>query len=383
MRGHSDPQLSMLTLQTPEQMVPKDHALRPVKALADAALQEMSPLFDEVYASTGRRSVPPETLLKGALLMALFSVRSERMLCEQLQYNMLFRWFLDMDLSSTPFDHSTFTKNRKRLMEHDVAREFFVRVVQQAQDAGLMSAEHFTVDGTLIDAWASLKSFRPREQAEAHREQVEARRKKRNKRKAQKKKGDGPRGGHGSNVDRSFHGEKRRNDTHASSTDPEAKLIRKGLGKEARLSFAGHALMENRNGLVVDFRISEANGRAEREVGLAMLDEVSGKRRITVGADRGYDTRDFVAGCRERNVTPHVAGKAKNSAIDGRTRRHGSYEVSQRKRKRVEEIFGWAKTFGGLRKTRFRGQARTQLAAYLVATAYNLMRMARLMPTPT
>lgn len=372
----------MLSLHTPEQMVPADHPLRRVKELADAALKELSPVFDEMYASTGRQSVPPETLLKGSLLMALFTVRSERMLCEQLRYNMLFRWFLDMNLSDAPFDHSTFSKNRERIMDHDVSRLFFESVVAQATKARLMSSEHFTVDGTLIEAWASLKSFRPKEEAAEHQ------RKERNRRKAAKNKrkgkgGKGPRGGGGgSNPSVSFHGQKRRNDTHESTTDPESKLFRKGYGKEAKLYFSAHALMENRNGLLVDLRIAQANGRAEREVALEML-RTAGRTRRTVGADKAYDTSDFVDGCRKRGVTPHVAQHNNNrrSRIDTRTTRHDGYSVSQRVRKRVEEIFGWAKTVGGFRRTRFKGQRRTQAAAYIVGAAYNLMRMMKLLPT--
>lgn len=371
----------MLSLQTPEQMVPADHPLRRVKELADAALKELSSAFDEMYASSGRQSVPPETLLKGSLLMALFTVRSERMLCEQIRYNMLFRWFLDMNLSDEPFDHSTFSKNRERIMNHDVSRRFFESVVAQATTAGLMSSEHFTVDGTLIEASASLKSFRPKEEAAEHR------RKERNRRKAAKNKGKGkggkgPRGGGGrSNPTVSFHGQKRRNDTHESTTDPEAKLFRKGYGKEAKLCFSAHALMENRNGLLVDLRIAEANGKAEREVALEML-STAGRTRRTVGADKGYDTTDFVEGCRERGITPHVAQHNSNrrSRVDARTTRHGGYSISQRVRKRVEEIFGWAKTVGGFRRTRFKGQRRTQAAAYIVGAAYNLMRMVKLLP---
>lgn len=371
----------MLSLQTPEQMVPAGHPLRTVKALADEALKELSPVFDEMYASTGRSSVPPETLLKGELLIALFTIRSERLLCEQLSYNMLYRWFLDMGVSGEPFDASTFSKNRKRLMAHDVSRLFFEQVVAQATKARLMSSEHFTVDGTLIEAWASMKSFRPKSEAAEHRRQV------RNRRKASKSKrkggrGKGPRGGGGgSNPTVSFHGQTRKNDTHESTTDPEAKLYRKGYGKEAKLCFSAHALMENRNGLLVDLRIAEANGYAERTVALAMLDK-AGRTRRTVGADKGYDTSDFVEGCRERGVVPHVAQHTKNrrSRIDERTTRHAGYAVSQRIRKRVEEIFGWAKTTGGFRRTRFLGKRRTQAAAYVVGAAYNLMRMTRLMP---
>lgn len=371
--------MTMLTLQSPERMVPVGHPLRRIKELADAALRDLSPVFDTMYASTGRASVPPETLLKGSLLMALFTVRSERLLCEQLHYNMLYRWFLDMNLVDEPFDHSTFTKNRERLMDHDVARLFFERIVAQATQAGLMSSEHFTVDGTLIEAWASLKSFRPKDEG------AETRRRDRNRRKAGKqrkkgKRGSGPRGG-GSNPTVNFHGEKRSNETHESTTDPEAKLFRKGYGKEAKLYFSAHALMENRNGLLANLVIDEASGTAERRVALEMLKK-AGRSRKTVGADKGYDTADFVAGCRAMGVTPHVAQHTTNrrSRIDERTTGHHGYSISQRIRKRVEEIFGWGKTVGAFRRTRLKGKRRTQLAAYIVGAAYNLTRMVRLLP---
>lgn len=375
MRGETSKQTSMLVLRSPEDMVPQDHPLRGVKKLADAALKEMSGRFDAMYSTSGRESVPPETLLKGSLLIALFSLRSERMLCEQLTYNMLFRWFLDMDMTRTPFDHSTFSKNRERLMEHDVAREFFRRVVEQARHARLMSSEHFTVDGTLIEAWASLKSFLPKEQA----------RKERNRRKAKRKNDRGGKGGDsgGSNPSVNFHGEKRTNETHESKTDPESKLYRKGDSQPARLYFGAHALMENRNGLLVDLRIAEANGTAERDTALLMLaEELPGSKQLTVGADKGYDAREFVDICRWIGVTPHVAQNTTNrrSAVDARTTMHPGYAVSQRVRKRVEEIFGWMKTVGGFRRTRFKGRRRTQLAAYLTAAAYNLLRMNRLLP---
>jgi transposase len=325
-----------------------------VKELADAALRELSPVFDAMYSTSGRDSVPPERLLKASVLMALYSVRSERLFCEQLGYNLLFRWFLDMDMSEPPFEHSTFSKNRARLLAHDVATQFFVQVVAQAKAARLMSDEHFTVDGTLIESWASLKSF---------------------KKKGDDKRPPDDRG----NPTVNFHGEKRSNKTHESTTDPESKLMRKGLGKEAKLSFSAHALMENRNGLLVDFRVDQADGRAEWRNALQMLDDTrSEDSRVTLGGDKGYDTRDFVAACRERNVVPHVAQK-QSSAIDGRTTRHRGYEISNVIRKRVEEIFGWMKTIGGFRRTRFRGVARTALAGTIVAAAYNLLRMSKLL----
>jgi transposase len=365
MRGTDTKQSSMLALMSPESVVPSKHPLRRVRGLADAILAKLSPTFDAMYSVIGRPSIPPERLLKATVLMALYSVRSERLLCEQLGYNLLFRWFLDMDMIEPAPDHSTFSRNRERLLEHDVAGEFFRAVVDQARHEKLMSDEHFTVDGTLIEAMASLKSFRPKND--------------------DKDDGKGP-PNHPGNRWVDFHGEKRSNETHESKTDPEAKLMRKGLGKEAKLSYSAHALMENRYGLLVDFRVGEANGRAEREIALQMIDEaLPGDRCITLGADKGYDTRDFVAACRERNVVPHVAQNQhahRRSAIDNRTTRHPGYSVSQRIRKRVEEIFGWTKTVANFRRTRFRGTARTQLAAYFVGAAYNLLRMAKLLPLP-
>jgi transposase len=313
-----------------------------------------------MYASMGRASVPPERLLKGSLLMALFTVRSERLFCEQLAYNLMFRWFLDMDLTEKPFDHSTFSQNRDRLLEHQVARNFFVQVVEHVRSKRLLSEEHFTVDGTLIEAWASLKSLRPQDE----------------------KPEDRPPPDDKGNPTVDFRGEKRSNDTHVSTTDEEAKLARKGHGKEARLSYGAHALMENRNGFLVDLHVAGVLDETEREAAVRMLDRsAAGRRRITVAGDKGYDTKGFVQQCRERNVTPHVArniNRKGGSAIDGRTTRHEGYRVSQRIRKRVEEIFGWMKTIGGFRRTRYKGRDRTQLAAWLVGAAYNLIRVARI-----
>jgi transposase len=330
MRGADTKQSSMLCLMSPESRVPENHPLRGIKRIADEVLDEMSPLFDEMYAKAGRPSVPPERLLKSMVLMALYTVRSERQFCEQIDYNLLFRWFLGMSMVEDSFDATTFSKNRERLMAHEVAQVFFHRVVDRAREARLMSAEHFTVDGTLIEAWASLKSFKPKSEAST-----------------------------------------------------ESRLMRKGRGKEAKLCFSAHVLMENRNGLLIDLRIAEASGTAERRVALEMIDDnLPGERRVTLGADKGYHTRDFVDSCRERRVTPHVADKAKHSALDGRTTTQAGYSISQRIRKRVEEIFGWTKTVGGFRRTRFRGRRRTQLAAYLVGAAYNLVRMAKLVAVP-
>ena len=361
MRGTDTKQASMLSLLTPEKRVPPKHPLRAVKLMAEAALQELSPLFDAMYSTVGRSSTPPERLLKASLLMAFYSIRSERMFCEQLDYNILFRWFLDMNMEEPSFDHSTFSKNRDRLIAHEVAKEFFLSVAAQARAAGLMSDDHFTVDGTLIEAWASLKSFRKRDE----------------------KPGDRPPPDDPGNPTVDFHKEKRSNATHESTTDPDAKLARKGKGKEAKLSYSQHALMENRNGLLVDLRIAEANGTAERDLALEMIgDRLPGTRRITLAGDKGYDTKDFVEECGWRGVTPHVAQnitEQRGSAIDARTTRHPGYAISQRIRKRVEEIFGWTKTVANFRRTRFKGRERTELASYFVGAAYNLLRMGRLL----
>lgn len=352
----------MLCALNPADLIPREHPIRAIKKVVDTALAEIDPQLTAMYASGGRPSIPPERLLKAMLLMALFSVRSDRQLCEQIRYNLMFRWFLDMTMTEAVWDRTVFSHNRDRLIEHRVARELFGAVVAQARAQRLMSEEHFSVDGTLIEAWASMKSFRPKDESEDDNEP--------------------PSGGSKSNRWSDFRGTKRSNATHASTTDPESKLMRKGLGKEAKLSFSGHVLMENRNGLVVDIRVAEANGKAERAVALDMLSELSPGRR-TVGADRGYDPRDFVEGCRALGVTPHVAQFTKGrgrrgSAIDARTTRHSGYKASQRIRKRVEETFGWMKQFGGLRRTRFRGLARTDLLAVLSATALNALRIARM-----
>jgi transposase len=363
-RGQQDPQVNMLAFIDVETLIPGDHPLRAIKQLADAALTKLSPVFDAMYVHGGRPSIPPERLLKASLLMSLYSVRSERAFCEELAYHLLFRWFLGMDLVEPPFDHSTFSKNRDRLLRHEVAQQFFDQVVLAAYQRDLLSDEHFTVDGTLIEAAASLKSFRPKDEPPS---------------------GDPP--DDPGNPTVNFHGERRRNATHQSTTDPEARLFRKGPGKEAHLAYLGHALMENRNGLLVDFQLTTATGTAEREAAVQLVDAASwrGFRPRTLGADKNYDTRACVADLRQRQVTPHVAQntRGRRSAIDGRTTRHAGYDTSQRIRKRVEEIFGWMKTVGGFRRTRYLGLERTQLAGYLVAAAYNLVRIARLLARPT
>jgi len=361
MRGEQEPQVSMLAFIDLETRVPLDHPLRTIKRLADDAFAELSTAFDQMYAASGRPSIPPERLLKGLLLIDPYSVRSERALCEQLDYDLLFRWFLGMNMIEPSFDPSTFSKNRERLLEHNVAQQFFDQIVLAASRLGLLSDEHFTIDGTLIEAAASLKSFRAKDQPPS----------------------DEPPDDPG-NPTVNFHGHKRSNATHQSTTDPEARLAKKGKGKEARLSFMAHALMENRNGLVVDFEVTAATGTAEREAAVRLVDAAKqrGFRPTTLGGDKNYDTKNFVAELRERDVTPHVAQNTsgRRSAIDGRTTRHRGYDVSQRIRKRVEEIFGWMKTVGGFRRTRFVGLERTGLAGYLVAAAYNLVRIARLAP---
>jgi transposase len=312
-----------------------------------------------MYAVDGRPSIPPEHLLKSLVLIALYSIRSERQFCERLQYDLLFKWFLDLNITDGAFNPSTFSKNRERLLEHDAIRQFFVAVRDEAQRRRLLSADHFTVDGTLLEAWASLKSFKPKAPAE---EQAEA------------AQGEAPPSAGGRDPEVDFHGEQRSNTTHQSTTDPEARLAKKGKGKEAKLCFMGHVLMENRHGLVFDVETTQATGMAEVEAGLAMLDAVGGARRLTVGGDKNYDQHPFVDACRAMNVTPHVAQKQR-SRVDGRTTRHPGYKVSQRLRKRVEEIFGWEKTVGGLRKLRFRGVPRVGLWVTLSATVFNVVRM--------
>jgi len=363
MRGEVERQRSMLSVVDAEHCVPEDHPIRRIKTLANAELARLSPTFDAIYAEGGRPSIPPERLLKALLLIALYSVRSERQLCEQLHYNLLFRFFLGLGMHEPIFDASTFAKNKARLLEADVARHFLAGIVDRAKTARLISTEHFTVDGTLIEAWASLKSFRPRDEAP----------------------GDRPPPDDPGNPTVNFRGELRTNQTHASTTDPEARLMRKGAGKEAKLVFAGHALTENRHGLVVDVRVTEATGTAEPEAALAMVDaqQETGMPIATVAGDKAYDRATFVDELRERGVTPHVAQNItahRGSNVDGRTTRHPGYAVSQRKRKLVEQVFGWGKTVGGLRKTRYRGVARTQFWAQMVASAYDLLRMAKLLP---
>ncbi len=363
MRGESNRQETFLSLWTPEQRVPADHPIRRIKKLADQELKRLSPVFDTMYSHTGRPSVPPERVLKALLLMALYSVRSERQMCEQLDYNLLFRWFLDMNQVEESFDATVFSKNRQRLLEHEVGKLFFDGVVKTAQNGGLLSADHFTVDSTLIEAWASLKSFRRKESDRSDDD-------------------DDP-----GNPNVNFHGEKRSNETHQSTTDPESRLYRKGSGKEAKLYYNGHALMENRHGLLLDISVTAADTKSQWSAAEQMLQRQARKRRRpkTLAGDKGYDTKGFVEMLQKRQIAPHIAANNKRpggSAVDPRIRKRQDYAISQRVRKRIEEIFGWMKTIGGLRKTRHKGRARTQLAAEMVGAAYNLLRIAKLKPDP-
>ena len=361
MRGDDRQQADMYSYLSPEERVRANHPLRAVRAMADEALKNMSRRFDTMYAKTGRPSIPPEKLLRAQLIQMLYSIRSERLLMEEIDYSMLFRWFVGMNLDEPVWDVTVFTKNRNRLLEGDVAREFLCEVIAQAQAKGLTGDEHFTVDGTLIEAWASLKSFQRKDQK------------------------NGPPPDDPGNPTVNFHGESRRNDTHESSTDADALLARKGNGKEAKLSYNGNLLTENRNGLIVNTEVFQANGTAERDAALIMLEQIPSTRRVTVGADKGYDTKDFISECRYLNVTPHVAQNVKRnggSAIDGRTTRHEGYAISQRKRKRIEECFGWLKTIALMRKVRHRGIEKVGWVFTFAAAAYNLVRMRNLLARP-
>jgi transposase len=358
MRGSDVNQAAMFSYVSPEQRIPADHPIRVIRQMVNEALDELTDVFTAMYAEVGRPSIPPEKLLRALVLGILYSVRSDRQLMEQLDYNLMFRWFVGLNVDEPVWDASTFSKNRDRLLEGKVAAEFFDQVLKQAWERGLVSAEHFTVDGTLLESWASLKSF-------------------------QKKEGPGRRReGGGSNPEVNFRGEQRRNDTHESTTDSEARLARKGDGKEARLCYAGHAMRENRNGLIVNVRVTQAHGKAEREAAQEMVADVPGQHPITVGADKGYDTHSFVAELRKQRATPHVAQKKKGSAIDGRTTRHAGYRVSQNGRSLIEQIFGWMKTVGGQRKLRHRGRDLVGWMFELTAATYNLVRMRKLIQQP-
>jgi transposase len=352
MRGDDNLQDGIFSYISPEKRVPADHPLRPIRKLVDEILKEMSPQFSKLYSNVGRPSIAPERLLRSLLLQIFYSVRSERMLIEQLQYNLLFRWFVGMEMDEEVWNHAVFSKNRERLLNEEIAEGFFRRVIERAKP--FMSDEHFTVDGTLIEAWASHKSFR-------------------------RKDGKGKPPEAGGDVD--FHGEKRKNETHASTTDPDARLFKKSKGSEAKLSYLGHVLMENRNGLLVQTFLTEATGRAEREAAMLMAETIRGGKRVTLGGDKNYDTQEFVRELRGMNITPHVAQNDtyRSSAIDQRTVRHTSYEVSQRKRKRVEQSFGWMKMVGMLRKVKLRGIDKVGWLFTFTGAAYNLCRLRNLM----
>ncbi len=356
MRGPDERLGAKLIAVIPEKFVPLDHPLRPIREMVDRALLELSPEFSKMYSHTGRPSVPPEKLLKALLLQIFYSVRSVRLLMEQINYSILFRWFLDMAVDDPVWDHSTFSQNQERLLRSEIAAKFLSRILEQAREAGLLSDEHFTVDGTLVEAWASLKSFRPK---------------------------DGPpTSPKGRNNEVDYRGQKRKNDTHVSTTDPQAKLFRKG-DVAAKLSYSGSVLMENRHGIVVDAELRPATGTVEWDAALTMVERHPSTKRISLGADKHYDTKAFVAALRKMMVTPHVAQNTTNrkSAIDGRTTSHPNYRISQKVRKRVEEIFGWMKTVGVFRKTRYIGTEKVGWHFTLTAAAYNLVRMRKLLST--
>lgn len=357
MRGSQKQQDSLFSYVPLEKRIPKSHPLRPIRKMVDEALKKMSNKFSELYSYTGRPSIAPEYLLRAALLQIFYSIRSERLLMEQLDYNLLFRWFVGLKMDDPVWNHSVFSKNRDRLLNTEIAALFFASIRDQAAKKKLISDEHFTVDGTLLEAWASMKSFKPKGSDKNNPSDT----------------------GSGKNPTVNFRGQKRKNDTHQSVTDPEARLYKKAKGQQAKLCYLGHALMENRNGLVVDTRVSLANGTAERKAAIEMVENVPGKHRITLGADKGYDSTDFVERMRFLNATAHVAQNGRGSAIDGRTTRHDGYNVSLKIRKRVEEIFGWMKTIGCLGKLHHRGQERIQGIFTLAAAAYNLIRIRNLL----
>ena len=359
MRGADHRTETLFSYVRPDSRVPKDHPLRVIRRITDTALTSLSDQFEALYSRVGRPSIPPEKLLRALLLQAFFSIRSERQLMEQLDYNLLFRWFVGLSMDEPVWVPTVFTKNRERMLEGEIAAAFMDAVLNQEEVRKLLSTEHFSVDGTLIEAWASMKSFRRKDG-----------------------KDEPPRPGR--NGTRDFHGDKRSNVTHASTTDPDARLMRKGNGKEAKLAYAGHLLMENRSGLIVDALLTQATGTAERDAAIAMLNDIPTRRRITLGADKAYDTSDFVAGLRAMKVTPHVAmniTEYRGSNIDGRTTRHAGYEISQTIRKRIEEANGWIKTTGGMARTLHRGLARVSEAFRLRVVAYDLVRLPKLLAT--
>ena len=360
MRGQDTQQSTMFSYLSPEKRVPADHPLRRIRPMVDVALKALSPSFDEMYSALGRPSIAPEKLLKALLLQVLYTIRSERLLMEQLGYNLLFRWFVGLNMDESVWVPTVYSKNRDRLLEGDVAEKFFAQVLDQARAGDLLSDEHFSVDGTLIEAWASHKSFQRKDGGD------------------QTPKDDP------GNPTVDFHGEKRSNQTHESTTDPDSRLARKSGRHEAQLAYCGNAIIENRHGLVVDTELLQCNGTAERDAAMLMAERLKGGQRVTIAADKGYDTKDFVQEMRGMNVTPHVSQNLKRaggSAIDQRTTRHAGYEISQRKRKRIEEVFGWMKTVGMLRKTRHRGVFKVGWVFTFAAAAYNLVRMRNLLPS--
>lgn len=358
MRGADEQPGSMFSYVSLEERVPQDHPLRAIRHITDRALERLSPRFGTLYINFGRPSIAPEKLLRALLLQALYTIRSERQLMEQLDYNLLFRWFVGLGMDDAVWSATTFSKNRDRLLDGDIAAAFFDAILIHADTTRLLSDEHFTVDGTLLESWASQKSFRPRDEE--------------------------PPTPSGSNPTVNFHGQRRSNVTHQSTTDPDARLYKKAVGREARLGYLGHVLMEHRSGLIVKATVTPADGHGERDAALVMVEGLPGRQRITVAADKGYDIRDFVAGLRAMRATPHVAQHTtrRRSAIDGRTTRHTGYAISQQKRKLVEQGFGWMKTIGGLRKLRHRGGPLVEWIFTFTAAAYNIVRMRRLLETP-
>lgn len=351
MRGHIDPQSSLFSYVDLESRIPKQHPIRKIRKIIDEALSELEPDFDAMYAEGGRPSIPPELLLRATLLQILFTIRSERQLCERIDYDLMFRWFVGLSIDDSVWNHSTFSKNRDRLMASNIDERLFDAIKKQAAARQLLSRDHFTVDGTLLEASASIKSFKPKDRPSD----------------------DPPNDDHNQGVD--FHGEKRSNSTHESTTDPDSRLFRKGKNQEAKLRFMGHLLTENRNGFIVESEVTQAGTSQEWDAGLNMLAQQSQRSGQTIGADKGYDTLDFVEGCRECRVTPHVAAKESRGVIDRRTTRTLGYSISQTKRKQVEECFGWMKTFGLMHKLRVRGIANVSWIFRITATAYNITRL--------
>jgi transposase len=372
MRGEDDQSGTLFSYVSCEARVPSDHPLRLIRAVVDEALDVLSGEFDGLYARLGRPGIAPEKLLRALLLQAFYSIRSERQLMEQLDYNLLFRWFVGLSMDAPVWDASTFSKNRERLLAGDVAQRLLAAVVDQPRVKALMSNEHFSVDGTLIQAWASHKSFQPKTGPDDEPPPAS---------------GGSDEAGRGRNGERDWRGQKRSNETHRSTTDGDARLARKSNGQASILAYAGHVLMENANGLVARSCLTHATGTAEREAGLQLVDRLKRRRRITLGADKGYDAASFIAALRERKITPHVAvdrrvsktGTPRRSAVDGRTTRHRGYQASQRVRKRIEEVFGWIKAAAGLRQTKHRGLQRVGWAFALATTAYNLIRLPKLL----